>query len=110
MIGQKYIFMGIAVFALLGGTFTYGYHRGSVNQIKQFEDDRQELQTDLLDLADQIREKNSIILREQREKEDLIDELEEQANNAVGSSNPGVANTGGLQRLEKRWGPTPGSP
>lgn len=110
MIGQKELIAGVAVLALLGGTFAYGYHKGTVNQIEKFEEDRQELQTDLLDLADQIREKNSIILREQREKEDLINELEEQANSAVGSGNPGVSTTGGLQRLEKRWGSAPGTP
>lgn len=110
MIGQKELFMGIAALALLGGAFFYGYHKGTANQIRKFEDDRQQLQTELLDLSEDLHAKNAELLDAQREKEDLINELEQQASDAVGSSNPGIGSTGGLQRLEKRWGPAPATP
>jgi hypothetical protein len=110
MIGQREIIILVATLSLLGGAFAYGYHKGTVNQIEKFEDDRQELQNDLLDLNETLSVKNAEILRLNREKEGLINELENQALTAEGSSAPGVATTGGLQRLERRWGPTPTSP
>ena len=110
MLGQKELIVFGLTLALLGGAFAYGYHKGTVNQIEQFEKDRQQLQTDLLDLSDDLRAKNSEILRLNAEKEGLINDLENQAYTAEGSSAPGVSSTGGLQRLEKRWGPSPNSP
>lgn len=100
----------LACLALLGGAFAYGYHKGTVAQIEKFEADRQQLQTDLLDLSDDIRAKNAEILRLNAEKEGLINDLENQAYTAEGSSAPGVSSTGGLLRLEQRWGPSPTSP
>ncbi|CBW47067.1 hypothetical protein [Roseovarius Plymouth podovirus 1] len=110
MIGQREIIILVATLSLLGGAFAYGYHKGTVNQIEQFEEDRQELQNDLLDLNETLSVKNAEILRLNREKEGLINELENQALTAEGSSGPGIATTGGLQRLEQRWGPSPTSP
>lgn len=97
--------LGITV-ALLGGAFAYGYHKGTVNQLEKFEEARQELQNDLLDLNQSLTLKNAEILRLNKEKEDLIYDLENQALNAEGSAGPGIATTGGLQRLERRWGPS----
>ena len=110
MIGQKEIIILVSALALIGGAFAYGFHKGTISQIAQFEKDRVKLQTEVLDLADDLREKNSELLRAQKEKEGLIYELENQAMDAEGSSGPGVGTTGGLQRLEKRWGPSPRTP
>ncbi|UAT28915.1 hypothetical protein PP753_gp43 [Dinoroseobacter phage vB_DshP-R7L] len=110
MIGQREIIILVATLSLLGGAFAYGYHKGTVNQIEKFEEDRQELQNDLLDLNETLSVKNAEILRLNREKEGLINELENQALTAEGSSAPGIATTGGLQRLERRWGPVTTAP
>ena len=109
MIPQRQMIILAGTVALLGAAFAFGYHRGTVNQIEKFEEDRQELQDELLDLNEDLSIKNAEVLRLNREKEDLINDLENQAITAVGSDAPGVASTGGLQRLEKRWGPSPTS-
>ena len=110
MIGKRQLIMLGVTVALLGAAFAYGYHKGTVNQIQRFEEDRQELQNELLDLNETLSVRNAEILRLNREKEGLINELENQALTAEGSDGPGVATTGGLQRLERRWGPSPTSP
>lgn len=110
MIGQKQLIIAVASLALLGGSFAYGIHKGTVWQIQKQEDDRLALQEQLFDLADDLSVKNSEILRLQEERKGLINDLEQAATEAVGSDNPGVATTGGLQRLEQRWGPSPNSP
>lgn len=110
MIGQRQLItLGVTV-ALLGATFAYGYHRGTVNQIRKAEEARIELQEELLDLNEILNIKNAEILRLNREREDLIDDLENQAITAKGSAAPGIATTGGLQRLEQRWGSSPTTP
>jgi len=106
---QRNLIILAATVALLGAAFVYGYHKGTVNQIAKFEEDRQELQDELLDLNETLSVKNAEILRLNREREVLVNELENQALTAEGSSAPGVATTGGLQRLERRWGPSPAS-
>ncbi len=98
---------GIAALAFIGGAFAYGYHKGSVAEIQKIADKTAETQEELFDLADTVREQTEELRRLQREKEDLVNELEEQAIVAPGSSNPGIGSTGGLQRLEQRWGPSP---
>ena len=110
MIPQKYLIMLVTVLALTGGAFAYGYHKGTVNQVEKAVEAKQELQEELLDLNDDLMTKNAELLRLTREREGLIDELENQAITAEGSSAPGVFTTGGLQRLERRWGPSPTSP
>lgn len=99
-----------ALAVLIGAAFAFGYHKGTVHQIEQYEEDRQGLQDELLDLNEYLSVKNAEIHRLNREKEGLINELENQAVTAKGSDSPGVASTGGLQRLERRWGPSPTSP
>lgn len=101
---KQYLIMGLTALALLGGAFAYGYHKGAVNQIEKFEADRVKLQTEILDLNKDLSERSAEIVRLQREREGLINELENEAITAPGSSNPGVAATGGLRRLEERWG------
>jgi len=110
MIGQKEIIILVTALALVGGAFAFGWHKGSINQIRKAEEARQELQEELLDLSEDLAEKNAEILRMNREKEDLINDLEQQALQAEGSSAPGVSSTGGLQRLERRWGPSTRTP
>lgn len=96
--------------AMLGGAFAFGFHRGTVSEIRKQEEARLELQEDLFDLADELSLRNAEILRLQREREGLINDLEEQALDANGADNPGVVSTGGLLRLEQRWGSGTGTP
>ena len=110
MIPQKYLIILVSIFALTGGAFVYGYTKGTTNEIKKAVEAKQALQEELLDLNDDLMAKNAEILRLTREREGLIDELENQAITADGSSAPGIATTGGLQRLERRWGSSPTTP
>ena len=93
----------------MGGAFAYGYHKGSLAELQKIAEKTAETQEELFDLADTVRQQTEELRRLQREKEELIDVLEEEATVAPGSNNPGVATTGGLQRLERRWGPSPGT-
>jgi len=104
-----YLYIGVvlASLALLGGTFAYGYHKGSVAEIQKIADKTAETQEELFNLAEVIRIQTDALRQLQREREDLINELEQVAIVATGSGNPGVSSTGGLQRLERRWGPSP---
>ncbi|AWY09422.1 hypothetical protein vBRpoPV13_65 [Ruegeria phage vB_RpoP-V13] len=106
---KQYLIMAGVSLLLLGGAFAFGYHKGTVNQIAKFEDDRQQLQNDILDLNVSLQERADEIRRLRTEKEGLINELENAALDAEGADAPGVAATGGLQRLEKRWGQSPAS-
>lgn len=106
---QQYLIMSGVALALLAGAFGYGVHKGTVWQVQRFEDDRQALQTEILDLNVDLQERSAELARLQREREELVNDLEQAAINAEGSSGPGIATTGGLQRLESRWGPSPAS-
>ena len=106
MIGQKQFIMGGVALALTAGVFFYGVNRGTVWTTKRFEAKQAELQQEVFDLTEEIQEKNDEILRIQREREALAFELETEALQAPGSDGPGVGTTGGLQRLERRWGPS----
>lgn len=97
----------VATLAVLGAAFAYGVHKGTVWQTEKFEADRQALQDEILDLNLTLNQKAEEILVLERLRKDLIDDLENQALAAEGSDAPGVATTGGLRRLEQRWGPSP---
>ena len=97
--------MGGVALAFTAGVFFYGVNRGTVWTTKKFEAKQAELQQEVFDLTEDIQEKNDEILRIQRERDQLAFELENEALEAPGSDNPGIATTGGLQRLERRWGP-----
>lgn len=105
---RNLIILAITV-AVLGAAFGFGVHKGTVWQVQKFEADRQALQDEILDLNLTLNERAAELLRLQQEKEELINDLENQALTAEGSDGPGVATTGGLQRLERRWGPSPTS-
>lgn len=107
MIGQRQLIMLGVTVAILLAAFAYGYHKGTVNQLEKFEAQKQDLQNDLLDLNETLSVKNAEILRLNREKEGLINDLESQATSAEGADAPGISSTGGLQRLERRWGKSP---
>ena len=110
MIGQRQlIVLGVTV-ALLGAAFAYGFHKGTVNQIEKFAEEKQKLQNDVIDLETDLTVKAAEVLRLQIEREGLIDELENAALTADGASAPGVAATGGLRRLERRWSTDSGTP
>lgn len=93
----------------MGGAFAYGYYKGSLAELQKIAEKTAETQEELFDLADTVRQQTEELRRFQREKEELIDALEEEATVAPGSDNPGITTTGGLQRLERRWGPSPGA-
>ena len=102
-ITKPYIYTALVV--LLLGSFAYGYHKGSISEIAKYEKSRLALQEEIFDLADDISIKNIEILRLQQEQQELIYDLEIEATNAEGSNSLGVTANGGLQRLERRWGP-----
>lgn len=106
MIGQKQLIMAGAALAFTAGVFFYGVNRGTVWTTKKFEAKQAELQEQVFDLTENIQERNDEILRIQRERDQLAFDLEMEAIDAPGSSGPGVGTTGGLQRLERRWGPS----
>lgn len=106
---RNLIILAVTV-AVLGAAFGYGVHKGTVWQVQKFEADRQALQDEILDLNLTLNERAAEILRLQQEREELVNELENEALTAEGSDGPGVATTGGLQRLERRWGSSPTSP
>lgn len=110
MIGQKQIIMLVATLSLLGGAFAYGWHKGSVNQIEKFAAEKQKLQEEVIDLEADLNVKAAEILALQIQREELIDDLEQAALNAEGASAGGIATTGGLRRLERRWSTSPTSP
>lgn len=110
MIGQReLIILGISL-AMIGGAFAYGVHKGTVWQVEKYQEEKVALQNEILDLNADLQLMNAEMLRLNRLREELINELETQALQADGASNPGVAATGGLQRLERRWSESPTSP
>lgn len=100
---QAQVIVLVSALAFMAGAFAYGYHKGSTAEIKKIEQQRVQTQEELFDLADTVREQTEELRRLQREKEDLINALEDEATEAPGSDAGGVATTGGLQRLERRW-------
>lgn len=110
MIGQRELLVFSISLAMIGGAFAYGVHKGTVWQIEKYQKEKVFLQNEILDLNADLQLMNAEMLRLNRLREELINELETQALEADGASNPGVAATGGLQRLERRWGESPTSP
>jgi septal ring factor EnvC (AmiA/AmiB activator) len=106
---QLQLIILVSALALMAGAFAYGYHKGSVAEIQKIADKTAETQEELFDLADTVRLQADKLRQLQREKEDLVNALEQEALVAEGSESSGVATTGGLQRLERRWGPSPRS-
>ena len=100
---KRNIIILVATLAVLGAAFGYGVHKGTVWQVQKFEEDRQALQDEILDLNLSLNERAAELERLKRANEELINDLENQALTAEGSDGPGVATTGGLQRLEQRW-------
>lgn len=109
MIGKNQIIMLVATLSLLGGAFAYGWHKGTVNQIEKFAEEKQKLQKEVIDLEADLNVQAAKILALQIEREGLIDDLEEQALSAEGADAPGISATGGLRRLERRWSTNPGT-
>lgn len=92
--------IAIAVVAIFG----FGFLKGQDHAEAKFEKTRLALQDELFDLADDLSVLNAENLRLLKEREELVNDLETQALEAPGADNPGVAATGGLQRLDSRWG------
>ena len=96
--------MAIVGFALLIGSFGYGYMKGSARQVRLQERARVVLQEELLDLRQSLDVKAAHLRRLTEERRGLIDELESEAYSANGAAAPGVGSIDGLQRLKRRWG------
>jgi Tfp pilus assembly protein PilO len=101
------IFIILVVTALVGGAYGFGYYKGSLAEVAKIAEKTATTQEELFDLADKIRLQTEELRQIQKEKEELINALEEEAKLAPGSNSAGVGSTGGLQRLERRWGTSP---
>lgn len=99
-IPYKVAAIAIAVVAIFG----FGFLKGQDYANVKFEKARLALQDELFDLADDLSVLNAENLRLSKEREELIYDLETQALEAPGADNLGVSATGGLQRLNSRWG------
>jgi hypothetical protein len=100
---QLQIIMLLSAFVFLIGVFSYGYYKGSLNELSKIEKERLNTQEQLFDLAEDLSLKTSKLIRLNNENKGLIHELEQSAIKAKGSNNPGISTIGGLQRLKRRW-------
>jgi len=107
---KKTLIVLATALSMMGGAFAYGVHKGKNWEQNRNEAVRQELQQEIFDLADSLIVKNAELLQLIKKREGLINELENQAMEAIGADNPGVATTGGLRRLERRWSESPTTP
>lgn len=101
---QKYAYMLLASLALAGGAYFYGVGVGTDNEKARQEELRKETQIELDDLSETIADQALELERLKTERLTLVQQLENEAVSAPGAQSPGVATTGGLQRLEQRWG------
>lgn len=103
---QDFIVVGILLMSL-AAVFGVGYTYGQQNIRQAYEEERLELQQEIFVLEERIANQNLQILQWKIEREELVNELENEAMEADGSGGPGVGSIGGLQRLEERWGGSP---
>jgi cob(I)alamin adenosyltransferase len=94
----------LASLILSGASFFYGKFEGRAAQRADHEIARQATQQELFDLGEALSMKAAEIETLQRERAQYVQEIENQALDSVGSSNPGISPGGGLRRLELRWG------
>ena len=106
--GQKYAYFALAFLLAVGASFGYGrfsgYRNGIEAQKQKTETARLATQEELFELGETILIQANELERLQRERVQLVHDLEQSAIQAPGSSNPGVAANGGLLRLQRRWG------
>lgn len=104
MLNQRNLIVLSISLTIIGGAFAYGVHKGTVWEIEKYQKEKIHLQNEILDLNADLQLMNAEMLRLNRLREELVNELEKQALEANGADNPGIGTTGGLYRLERRWG------
>lgn len=101
---QKYAYMLLVSLALAGGAYFYGVGVGTDNEKARQEEARKATQEELDDLSETIATQALELERLKSERLSLVQQLENEAISAPGADSPGIAATGGLRRLEQRWG------
>ena len=97
-----------ASLAMSGASFFVGKWKGYNNGVSheravQYAA-RARTQIELDRLGEKVAQQAGELLALQRERESIVQSLENEALDALGADRPGVADTGGLRRLEQRWG------
>lgn len=91
-----------------GGSFFVGkwkgYNNGVAHERSVQAEARARTQSELDRLGEKVAQQAGELLAIKRERESLVQSLENEALSAAGADRPGVADTGGLHRLEQRWG------
>lgn len=81
-----------------------GYDAGVAHERAAINAARAKTQDELDRLGEKVAAQAGALLALQRERESLVRSLENEALVAPGADRPGVADTGGLYRLQQRWG------
>ena len=90
--------------ALYGLGLWQGHGRGVDAAEARADAARAALQVEVNGLGEKNAQLAGALLALQRERDALGQALENEARDAVGADRPGIADTGGLQRLQRRWG------
>ena len=101
---QKYAYTLLASLAFVGGAYWYGVSVGTEKEKVRQEKARQVTQKELDNLSEVIATQALGLERLKSERLSLVQKLENEAISAPSGKCPGVAATGGLRRLEQRWG------
>jgi len=105
---KLYAIIAAASLAMSGGSFFVGkwkgYNNGVSHERAVQDAARARTQIELNNLGEKIAQQAGELLALQQERENLVQSLEDEARDAPGADRPGVADIGGLQRLEQRWG------
>ena len=105
---KLYAIIAAASLAMSGASFFVGkwkgYNNGVSHERAVQDAARARTQIELNSLGEKVAQQAGELLALQRERENLVQSLEDEARDAHGADRPGVADTGGLRRLERRWG------
>lgn len=103
-----YAIIAAAFLATSGASFFVGmwkgYNNGVAHERAVQDAALAQTQIELDRLGEKVVQQAGELLALQRERESLVWSLENKAFDAPGADRPGVADTGGLRRLEQRWG------
>tara|TARA_R110000765_G_scaffold297405_1_gene392505 strand:- start:214 stop:540 length:327 start_codon:yes stop_codon:yes gene_type:complete len=106
MIGSPYKILIAA--SLIGASFVVGnlrgYSSGVTHEKSVQAKARAETQAELNRIGEKVAAQAGALLAMEKEREDLVQSLENDALDAAGSDRLGVSATGGLRRLQQRWG------
>ena len=105
---RVYAIIAVASLAMSGTSFFVGkwkgYNNGVSHERAVQDAARARTQMELDRLGEKVAQQAGELLAVQRERESLVQSLENEAFDAPGAGLPGVSDTGGLLRLEQRWG------